>query len=180
MTDARIVDTESPSSAVEGAQTLMGQTCRIEWNGDGGQGSAVATCGVCISVDSRPYSRWQGQTRETHAGFEGRCGHTYSFACRATDRVANVEDPPDEPDLLLETPMDRGWPMSFDFNCGAPCSAVSRAAREMAEREVLRAEGHSSTQATAIVIESTRKSTDQALTAWMASETLRIQLYTDR
>ncbi len=110
------IDTQPPTSAVTGAEPLMGQSYAIHWQGDDGDGSGVMRYDIYLSENDGPYAVWRNQTADTTAPFEGRPGHSYRFISRATDLVGNVEAAPDDPDLVLDVPFDSGFLVSFDFN----------------------------------------------------------------
>lgn len=61
----------------------------VSWGGSD-PGAGVAGYDVDVSTDGGPLTPWLSQTAATNARYSGSVGHSYAFAVRATDRLANT------------------------------------------------------------------------------------------
>lgn len=67
----------------------------VSWAGnDNSGGTGISFFDVYVSVDQEPFRRWQQETLDRSALYQGALGHNYAFYSIATDEAGNREAPP--------------------------------------------------------------------------------------
>jgi hypothetical protein len=85
------LDTTPPTSRVDAANQVAGETAvDVTWSGTDA-GSGIARYTVHVSDNGGAYTAWQTDVSGTTARFTGTAGHTYAFYAVATDAAGNVE-----------------------------------------------------------------------------------------
>src|SRR5690606_24426938 len=92
------IDAEAPSSHVLSMSPTTVGEIEVQWTGNDGSGSGVASFDVYVSIDGGPYELWLDNTPDTSALYSGAAGATYAFYSVAVDHVGHVELPPLEAD----------------------------------------------------------------------------------
>ncbi len=114
------VDGIAPASHVNPLPAFSMPTFTVSWSGaDNSGGSGLADYDVYLSDDGGNWVRWQNQTTQTSASFNGQPGHSYAFYSLATDVAGNVENKPAIAEALTETPVLQAT-LSEPANASAP------------------------------------------------------------
>jgi RHS repeat-associated protein len=87
------IDVGAPTSSVAPLPVIETATSFIvSWSGqDDPGGSGIASYDVYVSADGGPFLPFLQAITHTSATFQGTDGHTYRFACAATDNVGHAE-----------------------------------------------------------------------------------------
>lgn len=94
-------DSIAPASAVATLPSASTAHIPVAWSGqDNAGGRGIATFDVYVSTDGGPFTRWQWETIDRSATFQGAWGKTYAFYSIATDAAGNREEPPFAPDAI--------------------------------------------------------------------------------
>lgn len=92
------IDTEPPTSAAVTLPTVRSLSFDVNWAGDDGDGSGIASYDVEVRDGAGgSWSVWLPGTTSTSALFTGEAGHTYYFRSRATDNVGWDEESSEVP-----------------------------------------------------------------------------------
>jgi RHS repeat-associated protein len=81
------IDGDAPSSQIVALPARSSSTFVVQWQGDDGAGSGVASYDVYVSENGGDWTPWLTGTEETSAEFEGSSGTTYAFYVHATDAL---------------------------------------------------------------------------------------------
>lgn len=95
------IDGSAPQSQATADETPPSPLFTVQWSGDDGTGSGVASYDIHVSVDGGRFQPWILGTTGTTAEFFGHAGHQYGFLSLARDRVGNREPGKTEADVWV-------------------------------------------------------------------------------
>lgn len=94
-TAVNTIDDAAPESAVGSLPPISREeTFVVNWAGDDGPGSGVASFDVFVSEDNGPFVLWLNDTTDTSAEFTGTDGSTHRFYSTASDLMGFEESAP--------------------------------------------------------------------------------------
>ncbi|MEM3043559.1 MAG: hypothetical protein QXD84_08475 [Thermoplasmata archaeon] len=94
------VDATPPTSRVAPLEPFQCcATIRVSWSGEDAV-SGIKSYDIYSAVDGGSFEIWLRGAKNTSADFTGEDGHAYAFYSIATDRAGNVQEPPEERDIV--------------------------------------------------------------------------------